>query len=61
MIRDEIEKKKLIYKILKKNRKKIKRMRSNFKMKTKWNQMIRKKLETKINLQKIKKNKIDES
>jgi hypothetical protein len=30
-------------------------------MKTKWNQMIRKKLETKINLQKIKKNKIDES
>jgi hypothetical protein len=61
MIRDEIEKKKLIYKRLKNNRKKIKRMRSNFKMKTKWNQMIRKKLETKINLQKIKKNKIDES
>ena len=35
MIRDEIEKKKLIYKRLKNNRKKIKRMRSNFKMKTK--------------------------
>jgi len=30
-------------------------------MKTKWNQMIRKKLKTKINIQKIKKNKIDES
>lgn len=30
-------------------------MRSKFKMKTKWNQMIRKKLNTKINIQKIKK------